>query len=151
MVSFGCASRFETVGAAIRAIDVPHVPIPGNHDWHDGDAAYRAYFGPPMYRPTPAATTLRCSMTQRLAVLNDAASLDERLDIFDTDLGLIDRARCVVVMMHAPPPTGLTIVLMHQAATRAIRIEAPMLYRFSDLLNIIDRVFIVTTPFVDEL
>ena len=97
------AKDFEAIGEAIRAIDVPYVPIPGNHDWYDGGATYRAYFGPPTYSFDAGG--------YHFAVLNDAASLDDRLDFLDTDLGLIDDGRAVIIMMHAPPDTELRLAL----------------------------------------
>lgn len=91
--------QFADVGAAIDAISVPYVPIPGNHDWYDGGASYRDYFGPPSYSFDAGGI--------HFVVLNDASSLESRLALLDIDMELIADDREVVVMMHAPPRTDL--------------------------------------------
>ena len=42
-------AQFDQVAAALDGLGVPFVPVPGNHDWYDGGAAYRARYGPSTY------------------------------------------------------------------------------------------------------
>ncbi|HWN66838.1 MAG TPA: metallophosphoesterase, partial [Haliangium sp.] len=87
--------QFEHVLAGIDAIDVPYVPVPGNHDWYDGGAAYRGVFGPPNYSFDSGGL--------HFIVLNDADSVAKKLDFVAADLSLVDGDPPVVVLMHAPP------------------------------------------------
>lgn len=89
--------QFATVRDAIDSIDVPYVPVPGNHDWYDGGAAYRAHFGPPSYSFDAGGV--------HFLVLNDADGLSTRLDFVSRDLALVTGAGdpTVVALMHAPP------------------------------------------------
>jgi outer membrane protein assembly factor BamB len=41
--------QFTRVEAALSGVTVPWVPVPGNHDWYDGGAAWRAFWGPDQY------------------------------------------------------------------------------------------------------
>lgn len=95
--------QFDAIGAAIASIEVPYVPIPGNHDWYDGGAAYRDYFGPPSYSFDAGSF--------HFVVLNDASSLESRLGFLDVDLSLVEGPKQIVVMMHAPPRTDLRTAL----------------------------------------
>lgn len=90
--------HFATVLDAIDSLDVPYVPIPGNHDWYDGGAAYRAHLGPPSYSFAAGGV--------RFIVLNDADSLGTRLTFVSRDLALARESGSdptVVALMHAPP------------------------------------------------
>ena len=87
--------QFESVFTAIDAIDVPYVPVPGNHDWYDGGEQYRKHFGPPNYAFDAGGV--------HFVVLEWEASSDSRMDFLDMDLALINDERPVVVLMHAPP------------------------------------------------
>jgi outer membrane protein assembly factor BamB len=42
-------AEFERIAAAVGQFAVPWVPVAGNHDWYDGGANYRRYFGPDNY------------------------------------------------------------------------------------------------------
>lgn len=89
------SEQFDSVFAAIEAIDIPYVPVPGNHDWYDGGEAYRSHFGPP-----------NCSFDAggvHFVVLEWHASLKDRLHFLDTDRSLVTDSRPIVVLMHAPP------------------------------------------------
>lgn len=39
------AAQFARVHAALETIDVPWIPVPGNHDWGDGGRNFRAAYG----------------------------------------------------------------------------------------------------------
>lgn len=95
--------QFETVVAAAAAIEIPYVPVPGNHDWYDGGAAYRWFFGPPSYSFDAGGV--------HFVVLNDAVPVEERLAFLDVDRALVDDQRPVVVLTHAPPREPMRLAL----------------------------------------
>ncbi len=95
--------HFDTVIEAAATIDVPYVPVPGNHDWYDGGAAYRSHFGPPTYSFDSGG--------MHFVVLNDASSLTRRMSFLAMDLALISDQRKVAVLMHAPPTEELRLAL----------------------------------------
>ncbi len=95
--------QFATVLAAAAAIDTPYVPVPGNHDWYDGGAAYRRHLGPPTYAFNAGGA--------HFIVLNDASSLDERVRFVERDLALLTGDPTVVAFMHAPPGDELVAAL----------------------------------------
>ena len=95
--------QFATVLAAAAAIDTPYVPVPGNHDWYDGGAAYRMHLGPPTYAFNAGGA--------HFIVLNDAASFDERTRFVDRDMALLNADATVVALMHAPPGEELVAAL----------------------------------------
>jgi len=87
--------QFTTVLDAISRIDTPYVPVPGNHDWYDGGAAYRQNFGPPTYSFNAGAL--------HFMVLNDADSLESRERFVERDISLLTDSAAIVALMHAPP------------------------------------------------
>src|SRR5262249_16249108 len=42
-------TSFQNFLSVVNDLDVPYVPVPGNHDAYDGGANYRKYIGPPEY------------------------------------------------------------------------------------------------------
>lgn len=95
--------QFDVVEGAVAAIDVPFVPIPGNHDWYDGGAAYRRVFGPPSYSFEAGGI--------HYMVINDAVSVATRAAFVSLDLSFVTDERPVVVFTHAPPPDELISAL----------------------------------------
>ncbi len=87
--------HFDAVFAAIDSIDIPYVPVPGNHDWYDGGKAYRERFGPPNYSFDAGGS--------HFVILEWDSSLEDRLSFLDADLSLVTDDRVVFVLMHAPP------------------------------------------------
>ncbi len=82
---------------AIADLPVPFVPVPGNHDWHDGGPLYRRRFGPPMYSFSAAGV--------HFIVLNFNAPEQLMVEFVYDDLRLHPDAAAgpVVVFTHAPP------------------------------------------------
>jgi outer membrane protein assembly factor BamB len=96
--------QFAIVKDAIAAIDTPYVPVPGNHDWYDGGAAYRLHFGPPSYAFNAGGV--------HFIVLNDADSLAGRLAFVARDLAILGaKDATIVALMHAPPGDDLVAPL----------------------------------------
>tara|TARA_R110002073_G_scaffold336557_1_gene535453 strand:+ start:50874 stop:53309 length:2436 start_codon:yes stop_codon:yes gene_type:complete len=95
--------HFDAVFAAIDSIDIPYVPVPGNHDWYDGGEAYRSHFGPPNYAFDAGGV--------HFVVLEWEASKEKRMRFFDMERKLVTDDRPVVVLMHAPPREKLRAAL----------------------------------------
>ncbi len=91
--------EFATMDALLRRVDVPFVPVPGNHDWHDGGPRYRARFGPPMYSFDASGA--------HFVVLNFNDSVEHQLAFVNLDLATGAPGGRVIVFTHAPPPDRL--------------------------------------------
>lgn len=87
-------TRAELVFARrlLRRLGMPVVSVAGNHDWHDGGALYRRYFGPPMYSFDAGGV--------RFVVLNWMASSAEQLGFVRRDLAHGARPRRVIAFTH---------------------------------------------------
>ena len=88
------ASGYDDVLAVERDLRVPFVPVPGNHDWFDGGATYRAILGPPMYSFDSGGV--------RFVVLNDNDLVANYQTFLARDLADAGD-RVVVAFMHRPP------------------------------------------------
>ena len=80
---------------AAASLDIPVVPVPGNHDWYDRGASYRSILGPDMY-----------SFDQEDAhyvVLNDNAGVATWTSFLQWDLEAVPETRPVVAFIHRPP------------------------------------------------
>ena len=57
--------EFDLVDHTLVGLDVPYIPVPGNHDWYDGGTAWFRHYGPDNYsfdisgRPTSSCGTCR--------------------------------------------------------------------------------------------
>lgn len=92
------SNRPEQFGLAIEVVDeldIALVPVPGNHDWFDGGASYREYFGPPMYSFDSGGV--------RFIVLNDNDSVPAWQAFLAADLADVPDGAPVVAFMHRPP------------------------------------------------
>ena len=49
MTNDSTETSFQNLLSVVRDLDVPYVPVPGNHDAYDGGANYRKLIGPPEY------------------------------------------------------------------------------------------------------
>ncbi|HTM21180.1 MAG TPA: PQQ-binding-like beta-propeller repeat protein, partial [Kofleriaceae bacterium] len=76
-------------------LDVPFVPVPGNHDWYDGGLAYRLLFGPPNYSFDAGGV--------HVIVLNDSGPVEERLHFLAEDVAHLGPRRPIIALTHAPP------------------------------------------------
>jgi outer membrane protein assembly factor BamB len=80
--------------AAFSRVSLPIVPIPGNHDWHDGGPRYRKAFGPPMY-------SFDCAGVHFL-VLNFNAPFAEQKAFAAADLSRVPMGTEVALFTHVP-------------------------------------------------
>ncbi len=87
----------------VARLDVPFVPVAGNHDWHDGGPRYRASFGPPMYSFDAGGA--------HFIVLNFNDRADRQLAFVELDrqAGIADEQ--IVVFTHAPADDALAAAL----------------------------------------
>jgi outer membrane protein assembly factor BamB len=101
---------FAQVDAAFAAVDAPWVPVPGNHDWYDGGAAYRAKWGPDCYSFTTGGV--------HVIVWNSALSASMVRTFITRDLETIDPSTTVIALGHVPPRDDVA------AAMRDVGVDA---------------------------
>lgn len=87
--------QFAAVDAALAGIDVPWVPVPGNHDWYDGGTAWRRHWGPDNYSFDVG----------NLHVVVWDANLPEPTQVafFAADLAWVDPSMIVIGLGHGSP------------------------------------------------
>jgi outer membrane protein assembly factor BamB len=96
--------EFEALAEGARALPLPLVPIPGNHDWYDGGDNYRAVFGPPMYSFDAFGT--------HFIVLNDNGRASSWQAFLGLDLGAgVEPDAPIVAFIHQPPTDAQLQVL----------------------------------------
>jgi len=87
-------AELEQVALGAAALDVPWVPVSGNHDWYDGGAAWRAALGPEIYSFDIADVHF---------VVVSTNVLDDELRVFVArELALVRGDPTIVVMGHEP-------------------------------------------------
>jgi outer membrane protein assembly factor BamB len=86
-------AQFDVMLRALDGLGVPFVPVPGNHDWYDGGAAYRKYLGPPSYSFDAGGV--------HFVVLEGGP--DETLPFLDKDLAFSPTGTPIAVFFHFPP------------------------------------------------
>jgi outer membrane protein assembly factor BamB len=87
--------HYEAIRDATSGMQVPFVPVPGNHDWYDNGANYRAHMGPPMYSFEAGGA--------RFVVLNDNGDTAAWESFLAMDLTDADPGAPVVAFIHQPP------------------------------------------------
>lgn len=91
----GTEAELARVTDALHATDVPFVPVPGNHDWLDGGAAYRARFGPDNYSFDIGDV--------HVIVWDTNLSDDEQLAFVAADVAHVSHEMTIVALGHASP------------------------------------------------
>ena len=87
--------QFARAVEVVEQLDIAFVPVPGNHDWFDGGASYRQYFGPPMYSFEAGGA--------RFVVLNDNDTIPAWQAFLDAELADAGDGIRVIAFMHRPP------------------------------------------------
>jgi outer membrane protein assembly factor BamB len=95
--------EFAIVDHALSGIDVPYVPVPGNHDWYDGGAAWFAHYGPDNYSFDIGST--------HFVVWNMAMSETAIRTYLGAELSHVSPDMMVIAMTHAPPSDRVTDAL----------------------------------------
>ncbi|MEO8700958.1 MAG: PQQ-binding-like beta-propeller repeat protein [Kofleriaceae bacterium] len=88
-------AEFERVESAVRDVAVPWVPVPGNHDWYDGGATWRARWGPDNYSFDAGGV--------HFVVWDTNLPPEDQLDFFERELAHVDRDAIVVALGHDSP------------------------------------------------
>ena len=89
------AEEFQRVEAALASVAVPWVSVAGNHDWYDGGANYRAFFGVDNYSFDIANVHFTAWDTN----LSEA----DQLAFFAADLARVPPGMTVIGLGHASP------------------------------------------------
>ncbi len=87
--------QFGLVDQLLANLDVPFVPVPGNHDWYDGGRAWRDHYGPDNYSFDLGGI--------HFLVWNMALRDADAVAFFHRDLSFVAPGRTVVAMTHGPP------------------------------------------------
>ncbi len=80
-------------------LDVPYVPVPGNHDWYDGGRAWRDHYGPDNYSFDLGSV--------HFVVWNMVMREEDTLAFFHRELSFVPAEMTVVAMTHGPPSPGI--------------------------------------------
>ncbi len=88
-------AEFDLVEAGTRDLGVPYVPVPGNHDWYDGGAAWRARYGPDSYSFDVGSV--------HVVVWNMALPEAAITAYLGAELARVPPSMTVVALTHAPP------------------------------------------------
>ncbi|NVB81344.1 MAG: PQQ-binding-like beta-propeller repeat protein [Kofleriaceae bacterium] len=96
-------AEFALVDQALAGIGVPWIPVPGNHDWYDGGAAWFAHYGPDNYSFDIGDV--------HFVVWNMAMSEDDIRAYLGAELSHVPSTMTVVALTHAPPSNGVTDAL----------------------------------------
>jgi uncharacterized protein (TIGR03382 family) len=91
----GTASELARIADALQVTTVPFVPVPGNHDWFDGGAAYRARFGPDNYSFDIGDV--------HVIVWDTNLSEDDQLAFIAADVAHVSHDMTVIALGHASP------------------------------------------------
>ncbi|HTL36380.1 MAG TPA: PQQ-binding-like beta-propeller repeat protein, partial [Kofleriaceae bacterium] len=87
--------EFALVDQALSGLQVPWIPVPGNHDWYDEGEAWFAHYGPDNYSFDIGNT--------HFVVWNMAMSESEIRAYLGAELSRVPRTMTVVALTHAPP------------------------------------------------
>ena len=97
------AAQFVETDRMLADLEVPFVPVPGNHDWYDNGVAWRAHYGPDNYSFDIGDTHF---------VVWNMAVRDERIvEFFQLELEHVAPEMTIVAMTHGPPSPGLVVKL----------------------------------------
>ncbi|HLL24943.1 MAG TPA: metallophosphoesterase, partial [Kofleriaceae bacterium] len=87
--------QFALVDASLAGLGVPYVPVPGNHDWYDGGAAWFAHYGPDNYSFDIGRT--------HFVVWNMSMPTADIIRYLGAELARVAPDMTVVALTHAPP------------------------------------------------
>jgi outer membrane protein assembly factor BamB/predicted phosphodiesterase len=96
-------AEFALVDRALAGLDVPYVPVPGNHDWYDGGKAWFAHYGPDNYSFDLGGIHF---VVWNLSMTEDAINTYLKLE-----LARVPKTMPIVALTHAPPKPGVIAVL----------------------------------------
>jgi outer membrane protein assembly factor BamB/predicted phosphodiesterase len=91
--------EFALVDRSLAGLGVPYIPVPGNHDWYDDGAMWRAHYGPDNYSFDIATT--------HFVVWNMAMPEDDIRRYLGAELARVAPRMAIVALTHAPPSEGV--------------------------------------------
>lgn len=95
--------QFVVVDRLLANLEVPFVPVPGNHDWYDAGVAWRAHYGPDNYSFDIGST--------HFVIWNMALRDDDIADFFQRELEHVAPEMTIVAMTHGPPSAAVVAKL----------------------------------------
>ncbi len=99
----GRPEEFQVADQGLAGLEVPWIPVPGNHDWYDGGDAWHDHYGPDNYSFDLAGV--------HFVVWNMALSPDELRAYLSAELARVPATMPIVALTHEPP-FGPTIDLL---------------------------------------
>lgn len=103
IASWNESIEYDEFSEIARGLDVPWVPVPGNHDWHDVGVLYRSRFGPSQYSFERGGV--------HFLVLNFNQNPADIAQFVMLELAQTDPALPVVAFYHASPTDEFAAVL----------------------------------------
>ena len=97
------AGEFDLVDLGLAQLEVPYAPVPGNHDWYDGGAMWRARYGPDNYSFDLGDV--------HFVVWNMAMSEQDIARYLGAELARVAPEMTIVALTHAPPSPAVVRVL----------------------------------------
>lgn len=96
-------AEFALVDRALAGLDVPYIPVPGNHDWYDGGKAWFAHYGPDNYSFDLGGV--------HFVVWNMSMGEDSIAAYLSLELARVPKTMPIVALTHAPPSDPVITVL----------------------------------------
>jgi outer membrane protein assembly factor BamB/predicted phosphodiesterase len=91
----GRPEQYDVVDRGLADLDVPYIPVPGNHDWYDGGAAWFAHYGPDNYSFDLGGV--------HFIVWNMALPSEELRAYLGAELRRVPATMPIVALTHDPP------------------------------------------------
>jgi len=88
-------AHFDLVDAGLASLEVPYVPVPGNHDWYDGGATWFRRYGPDNYSFDIDRA--------HFVVWNMAMPVEDITRYLGEELARVAPDMTIVALTHAPP------------------------------------------------
>jgi outer membrane protein assembly factor BamB/predicted phosphodiesterase len=95
--------QFALLDRSLAGLGAPYIPVPGNHDWYDGGAAWFAHYGPDNYSFDIDTT--------HFVVWNMSMSETDIRSYLGAELSHVAEGMAIVAMTHAPPSEAVIDVL----------------------------------------
>ena len=95
----GTDDELDLVDAALAGLDVPWIPVPGNHDWYNGEAAWAKRYGPDNYSFDVANV--------HFVVWNMALDEGAIETYLEAELARVPKTMTIVALTHAPPSVAV--------------------------------------------
>jgi outer membrane protein assembly factor BamB/predicted MPP superfamily phosphohydrolase len=96
-------AEFALVDRALAGLDVPYIPVPGNHDWYDGGEAWFAHYGPDNYSFDLGGV--------HFVVWNMSMEEDAIERYLGDELARVPSSMPIVALTHAPPSDAVVKTL----------------------------------------